>query len=97
MGQLVLHFIAADVQAEFFLQVIPEDVEDLPADRRQHGFDNMHFHYGEHAALAFGGQCIAERTLPGYPVARIRTGQFNPEGDLIWTAEFPVAPQLVSE
>ena len=81
---------AADVQAEFFLQVIPEDVEDLPADRRQHGFGNMHFHYGEHAALAFGGQCVAERTLPDYPVTRIRTGQFTLEGDLIWMAAFPV-------
>ena len=80
----------ADVQAEFFLQVVPEDVEDLPADRRQHGFGNMHFHYGEHAALAFGGQCIAERTLPDYPIARIRTGQFTPEGDLVWMAAFPV-------
>ena len=88
---------AADVRAEFFLQVVPEDVEDLPADRRQHGFGNMHFHYGEHAALAFGGQCIAQRTLPDYLIARIRTGQFAPEGDLIWTAEFPVAPRLVSE
>ena len=81
---------AADVQAEFFLQVVPEDVEDLPADRRQHGFGNMHFHYGNTAALAFGGQCIAERTLPDYPIARIRTGQFTPEGDLVWMAAFPV-------
>ena len=81
---------AADVQAEFFLHVVPEDVEDLPADRRRHGFDNMHFHYGNTAALAFGGKCIAKRPLPDYPIARIRTGQFTPEGDLIWTAEFPV-------
>ena len=81
---------AADVQAEFFLHVVPEDVEDLPADRRQHGFGNMHFHYGNTAALAFGGQCIAERTLPDYPIARIRTGQFTPEGDLVWMAAFPV-------
>ena len=80
----------ADVQAEFFLQVVPEDVEDLPADRRRHGFDNMHFHYGNTAALAFGGQCVAERTLPDYPVARIRTGQFTLEGDLVWMAAFPV-------
>ena len=80
----------ADVRAEFFLQVVPEDVEDLPADRRRHGFDNMHFHYGNTAALAFGGQCVAERTLPDYPVARIRTGQFTPEGDLVWMAAFPV-------
>ena len=81
---------AADVQAEFFLHIVPEDVEDLPADRRQYGFGGMNFHYGEHAALAFGGQCIAERTLPDYPIARIRTGQFTLEGDPIWTAEFPV-------
>ena len=85
---------AADVQAEFFLHIVPEDVEDLPADRRRYGFGGMNFHYGEHAgehaALAFGGQCIAERTLPDYPIARIRTGQFTLEGDPIWTAEFPV-------
>ena len=81
---------AADVQAEFFLHVIPEDLEDLPADRRQYGFGGANFRYGNTAALAFGGQCIAERTLPDYPIARIRTGQFTPEGDQIWMAEFPV-------
>ena len=81
---------AADVQAEFFLHVVPEDVEYLPADRRRHGFDYMHFHYGNTAALAFGGQCVAKRTLPDYPIAHIRTGQFNLEGDLIWMAAFPV-------
>ena len=81
---------AADVQAEFFLHVIPEDLEDLPAHRRQYGFGGANFRYGNTAALAFGGQCIAERTLPDYPIARIRTGQFTPEGDQIWMAEFPV-------
>ena len=85
---------AADVQAEFFLHVIPEDLEDLPANRRRYGFGNTHFRYGIHqgntAALAFAGQCIAEHPLPDYPIARIRTGQFTPEGDQIWMAEFPV-------
>ena len=84
---------AADVQAEFFLHIIPEDLEDLPADRRQHGFGNTHFHYGIHhgntAALAFARQCIAEHPLPDYPIARIRTGQFVLD-DQIWMAEFPV-------
>ena len=81
---------AADVQAEFFLHVVPEDLEDLPADRRQYGFDNTHFRYGKHAALAFSGRCIMEHPLPDYPIARIRTGQFTLEGDHIWMAEFPV-------
>ena len=80
----------ADVQAQFFLHVVPEDMEDLPTQRRWYGYDNLDFHYGGNAALAFGGQCIAERTLPDYPIARIRTGQFTPEGDRIWMAEFPV-------
>ena len=74
----------------FFLHVVPEDLEDLPADRRQYGFGGANFRYGNNAALVFGGQCIAERTLPDYPIARIRTGQFTPEGDQIWMAEFPV-------
>ena len=91
---------AADVQAEFFLHIIPEDLEDLPADRRQYGFGGANFryeiHYGNTAALAFAGQCIAEHPLPDYPIARIRTGQFVLD-DEIWTAEFPVAPRLASE
>ena len=81
---------AADVRAEFFLHIIPEDLEDLPADRRQYGFGGANFHYGNTAALAFGGRCIMEHPLPDYPIARIRTGQFTPEGDQIWMAEFPV-------
>ena len=81
---------AADVQAEFFLHVIPEDLADLPADRRQYGFGGANFRYGNTAALGFGGRCIAKYPLPDYPIARIRTGQFTPEGDQIWVAEFPV-------
>ena len=81
---------AADVQAQFFLHVVPEDVEDLPADRRQYGFDNLDFHYAGGAALAFGGKCITKRALPDYPIVRIRTGQFTPDDGKIWKAEFPV-------
>ncbi len=81
---------AADVQARFFLHVVPENVEDLPAHRQQYGFDNLDFHYGEYAALAFGGRCIMEHPLPDYPIARIRTGQFTPDEGQIWKAEFPV-------
>ena len=81
---------AADVQARFFLHVVPEDPEDLPADRRRYGFDNLDFHYPANTALALGGRCIAERALPDYPIVRIRTGQFTPEGDRVWMAEFPV-------
>ena len=81
---------AADVQAPFFLHVVPEAVEDLPADRRQYGFDNLDFHYTGGVAPVFGGKCITKRPLPDYPIARIRTGQFTPDDGNIWKAEFPV-------
>ena len=83
---------AADVQAQFFLHVVPEDVEDLPADRRQYGFDNLDFHYAGSGAPVLGGRCIAERPLPDYPIVRIRTGQFTPGDGRIWETEFPVGP-----
>ena len=81
---------AADVQAQFFLHVVPEDVEDLPAHRRQYGFDNLDFHYDGFAALAFGGMCMTKRPLPDYPIVRIRTGQYIPGDGQIWKAEFRV-------
>ena len=81
---------AADVQAQFFLHVVPKAVEDLPADRRQHGFDNLDF-YTETAAAAFDGKCFVERPLPDYPIAGIRTGQFTVDEGRMWTAEFAVA------
>ena len=83
---------AADVQAGFFLHIVPEDVADLPPDRRRHGFDNLDFHYNGFAALTFGGKCFAERPLPDYPIARISTGQFIPDDSPIWQVEFPTAP-----
>ena len=83
---------ATDVQAPFFLHVVPEAVEDLPADRRQYGFDNLDFHYTGGVALAFGGKCITKRALPDYPIVRIRTGQFTPDDGKIWKAEFSVGP-----
>ena len=81
---------AADVQAQFFLHLVPENVKDLPAHRRQYGFDNLDFHYRGFAALSLGGMCIAQGPLPEYPIARIRTGQFTPDEGQIWKAEFPV-------
>ena len=84
---------APDTQAPFFLHVVPEDVEDLPAHRRQYGFDNLDFHYdgyGSMPALVFGGRCMVERRLPEYPIASIRTGQYTPGEGQIWKAEFPV-------
>ena len=82
---------AADTAGGFFLHIIPEDVADLPAERRDAGFANLDFafaRYGGH----FDGQCLATVPLPEYPIAAIRTGQRNPgQGDL-WSVELIAAP-----
>ena len=74
-----------DVEARFFLHVIPVDPADLPEPRRRHGFDNLDFDFGDHGALV-GGRCFAERSLPDYDIATVRTGQYDP-GGRTWTAE----------
>ena len=80
-------------QAPFFLYIVPEAVEDLPAHRRRYGFDNLDFHYDDYGSMLlsdFGGRCMVERRLPDYAIARIRTGQYTPGGGQIWKAEFSV-------
>ena len=77
---------AGDVEARFFLHFYPEDAADLPAGRRNSGFENRDFdfrHYGDFFAEA----CLARVPLPDYPISRIRTGQFRPGGAALWSAE----------
>ena len=81
---------AADTEAMFFLHVFPQDENDLPERRRQHGFDNLDFRFGQRGAL-FDGKCMARAPLPGYAIARIRTGQYTDAG-MAWAAEIRRLP-----
>ena len=64
-----------DTAATFFLHIIPADTDDLPAYRKQYGFDNLDFTF-EQRGLRFDGKCWTERELPQYDIAGIRTGQY---------------------
>ena len=79
---------AMDTQARFYLHLIPQDVHDLPSDRRRHGFDNLNFDFANQGTM-FDGKCLATVMLPDYGIATIQTGQFTPGGSRIWQAEFP--------
>ena len=79
----------SDAGARFFLHIFPIDPADLPADGREHGFDNLDFQLADHGAR-IGDKCVAGRELPGYAIERIRTGQFVIGGGRLWGAEFPV-------
>ncbi len=76
----------ADMGRRAFLHVFPADANDLPVERREHGFDNLDFTLSRTGAY-FGGTCIARAELPRYGIDRIHTGQFNNTGEF-WRAEF---------
>ena len=78
---------ASEVEAIFFLHVIPVNEEDLPDERRQYGFDHLDFGFGEHSALV-GEQCIAMVPLPEYGIAGINTGRFSADGELLWEVAY---------
>ncbi len=90
-----LHYVKepcerTDTAARFFLHTVPDDIDDLPDARRQHGFDNLDFDFVE-PGLLFDGKCLVSVDIPQYGIARITTGQFDGDGR-IWEAEFaPVA------
>ena len=79
-----------DTGAWFFLHLFPRNVEDLPAQRRRHGFDNRDFEFDWRGGR-FDNACITQEPLPDYPIARIRTGQYvRGGGSVVWQADFPV-------
>ena len=79
-----------DIQAKFFLHIIPHDVQDLPDDRKHHGFDNLDFPFYDHG-LHFDGKCMATVGRPEYGIKRIVTGQYIPgQGGRVWEGEFSI-------
>ena len=88
------------VAPHFFLHVYPEDEGDLPVSHRKHGYHNLDFRfetrrvpldlYFKDTPAPEGVKCIAVVDLPGYEVARIRTGQIVPGESMLWHSEFGV-------
>ena len=96
---------AEDIALRFLLHVHPKEREDLPAARRESGFDNLDFNFMERGvALADG--CLAELRLPEYAIDHVKTGQFGAEGEpadgrdhpngspalKAWSVEIPLTP-----
>ena len=77
---------AGDAVAPFFLHVVPRDPAVLPEERRESGFDNLDFAFGEAGALE-DGRCVAVRDLPAYGIASIRTGQWTGGEGQLWRVE----------
>ena len=73
-----------------FLHTFPVDPADLPVNRDEFGFENRDFWVSEHFGF-FGDSCIHRHVLPDYPIARIRTGRNNLEGEEMWRADIDLA------
>ena len=86
---------AEDLESRFFLHLYPADPADLPEERRAHGFENRDFAFAEYGSR-LADACLARVPFPDYPVARLRTGQFQPGGDPLWSAELtlPAPPPI---
>ena len=82
----------ADAASRFFLHIVPADSANLPPERARHGFANQDFDFYYAAGAHFDGQCAAVITLPDYPIAQIRTGQFTPDQVQLWAVELTVGP-----
>ena len=76
----------AEAAARFFLHVEPVEARDLPAHRREYGFANLDFNLGANGAR-IEGDCVAVMPLPDYPIASVRTGQYDATGEL-WAVAF---------
>ena len=82
-----------DTAARFFLHLVPEDVDDLPPERREYGFENWGFYFSGQG-VHFDGQCLATVELPDYAIGELRTGQ---EGYWGFRGLPPVAPGFLRE
>ena len=81
-----------DTEQPFFLHVYPSDADDLPADRRRHGFDSSRGFDFHVRGARYEGRCVAWAELPAYPIARLAAGQWvRGEGE-VWRAELDFGP-----
>ena len=83
-----------DFKHRFFLHAVPENLDDLPENRKQFGFDSHDFDFQDYAityngsSFIYDGKCMAAIRAPDYGNARIVTGQFVPGEGRLWESEF---------
>ena len=86
----------ADAEGIFFLHLFPADGSDLPSGRGEYGFDNRDFNFVWRGGF-FDSKCITQVSLPDYPIARIRTGQYLIGGETIWQTEINLSHSQFQE
>ena len=75
------------VNSRFFLHITPQDTQDLHSSRQQYGFGNIDFAFMDGPRYD-PNRCMRSVLLPDYPIANIRTGQYDETGEL-WSMDIP--------
>ena len=70
-----------DIDANFFASVFPLYSDDKSARVGPSGYDELDFEFRRYGAIDADGRCWAEMSLPDYPIAEIRTGQYEEMAD----------------
>ena len=65
-----------DIEAQFFANIFPVELDDLPDYLRQRGYETIDFGFTDYGAVTAYGNCWASIDLPGYPISEIHTGQY---------------------
>lgn len=70
-----------NTDVDFFVHIIPSDVDVLPEHRKVYGFESRNFRLVDFSQPSSLG-CLLLRKLPKYDIAAISTGQYTAEGRL---------------
>ncbi len=81
-----------DTEPVFFLNIIPEEVVDLPPARQEYGFAKRDFSFAEAGGRFERWQCTAQIRLPDYPIKEMQTGQYAPGQGDVWSVKLIAAP-----
>ena len=83
--------------ARFFIHIIPDNMNDLPKNRKKYSYDNLAFTYErQHISVPWWkgtfNYLIAKVPLPDYKIQEISTGQYTPK-EVLWKANFSISSQ----
>ena len=86
-----------DYEAPFYRRVYPANPNDLPARFSQDGFHpaTRSTEFSD-LGVAFDDACLMTATLPDYPIAAIRTGQWRPGVETLWEASITPPPSAAA-
>ena len=80
-----------DMEAPFFLHMIPVDERALREHHRKRGFGRRRFEFAKRGVRIGRHGCATKRPLP-YPVRYIRTGQYVRDEGILWEGERWIGP-----